>query len=40
MYAVSDPLIKNLLRVARQILNRHLTGVSSLLRELVVDERR
>jgi DNA-binding transcriptional ArsR family regulator len=40
MYAVSDPLIGDLLRVARQILNRHLTGVSSLLRELVVDERR
>jgi DNA-binding transcriptional ArsR family regulator len=39
-YAVSDPMIGDLLRVARQILNRHLVGVSSLLRELVVDERR
>ena len=39
-YAVSDPMIGDLLRVARQILNRHLVGVTSLLRELVVDERR
>ena len=33
-YAVADPLLKDLLLVARQILNRRLAGVQSLLREL------
>jgi len=33
-YAVVDPRLKDLLRIARQILNRRLTGVQSLLREL------
>ena len=33
-YAVTDPLVEDLLRVARQILNRRLAGVQSLLREL------
>lgn len=33
-YAVSDPLVEDLLRVAKQILNRRLAGVQSLLREL------
>jgi ArsR family transcriptional regulator, arsenate/arsenite/antimonite-responsive transcriptional repressor len=40
LYEVADPLIADLLRVAKQILNRHLVGVKSLLRELVVDQRR
>jgi ArsR family transcriptional regulator len=40
MYEVADPMIGDLLRVAKQILNRHLVGVKSLLRELVVDQRR
>ena len=39
MYAVDDPRIGDLLRVAKQILNRRLVGVTSLLRELVVDQR-
>jgi DNA-binding transcriptional ArsR family regulator len=39
-YRVADPMIGDLLRVAKQILNRHLVGVQSLLRELVVDQRR
>jgi DNA-binding transcriptional ArsR family regulator len=33
-YAVTDPLLKDLLQVAKQILNRRLVGVQSLLREL------
>jgi DNA-binding transcriptional ArsR family regulator len=33
-YAVTDPLLKDLLRVAKQILNRRLAGMQSLLREL------
>lgn len=33
-YAVTDPLLKELLLVAKQILNRHLVNVQSLLREL------
>ena len=33
-YVVADPLMKDLLLVARQILNRRLTNVQSLLREL------
>ena len=40
LYEVTDPMIADLLRVAKQILNRHLVGVKSLLRELVVDQRR
>jgi DNA-binding transcriptional ArsR family regulator len=36
-YAVTDPLLKDLLRVAKQILNRRLAGVHSLLRELERD---
>jgi DNA-binding transcriptional ArsR family regulator len=37
-YAVTDPLLKDLLQVAKQILNRRLAGVQSLLRELERDE--
>ena len=33
-YAVTDPLLKELLLVARQILNRRLVNVQALLREL------
>ena len=33
-YAVADPLLEDLLRIAKRILNRRLTGVKSLLREL------
>ncbi|HEY7286459.1 MAG TPA: metalloregulator ArsR/SmtB family transcription factor [Vicinamibacterales bacterium] len=33
-YAVSDPLLKDLLRIARDILNRRLVGVQALLLEL------
>src|SRR3979490_2697481 len=40
MYAVHDPRIGDLLRVARQILNGRLAGVKLLLTELVADERR
>ena len=40
MYAVDDPRMGDLLRVAKQILNRRLAGVKLLLRELVVDQRR
>jgi DNA-binding transcriptional ArsR family regulator len=36
-YGVSDPMLKDLLSVARQILNRRLIGVRSLLRELERD---
>jgi DNA-binding transcriptional ArsR family regulator len=36
-YTVADPLIADLLRVAREILNRHLIGVQGLLRELKSD---
>ena len=36
-YAVADPLLKDLLQVAKQILNRRLMGVRSLLRELERD---
>ena len=38
-YSVADPLLKDLLRVAKQILNRRLVGVQSLLRELERDAR-
>jgi DNA-binding transcriptional ArsR family regulator len=40
LYAAADPMIGDLLRVAKQILNRHLAGVSSLQRELAIDQRR
>ena len=33
-YSVTDPMLKDLLRIAKQILNRRLVGVQSLLREL------
>ena len=33
-YSVADPLLKDLLLVAKEILNRRLVGVESLLREL------
>ena len=36
-YAVADMRLKDLLRVAKQILNRRLVGVHSLLRELKRD---
>lgn len=36
-YAVADARIGSLLKVARQILNRQLTGVQSILRELETD---
>ena len=36
-YVVTDPLLKDLLRTAKQILNRRLVGVRSLLRELERD---
>ncbi len=36
-YAVTDPMLKDLLRIAKQILNRRLVGVRSLLRELERD---
>ena len=34
LYAVTDPMLRELLQVAKRILNRRLTGVQSLLREL------
>ena len=34
LYAVTDPMLRDLLQVARRIRNRRLTGVQSLLREL------
>jgi DNA-binding transcriptional ArsR family regulator len=37
LYVVADTLLKDLLRVAKQILNRRLVGVHSLLRELERD---
>ena len=36
-YAVADPMIGDLLRVAKTLLNRHLVGVNALRRELVLD---
>src|SRR5262245_36135580 len=39
LYATADPRLKDLLRVAKQILNRRLAGVHSLLRELEGDVR-
>ena len=40
VYGVADPELRELLRVARRILNRRLIGVRSLLRELASDEDR
>jgi Predicted transcriptional regulators len=37
-YGVADPEMTELLRVAKQILNRRLVGVQSLLRELVGEQ--
>ena len=37
LYTVAHPLIGNLLQVAKQILNRQLAGVQSMLRELSDD---
>ena len=37
LYAVTDPLMKDLLSVAKQILNRQLVDVQGLLRELERD---
>ena len=37
-YSVTDPLLKELLQVAKQILNRRLAGVRTMLRELARDE--
>jgi DNA-binding transcriptional ArsR family regulator len=39
-YAVIDPMLKDLLQIAKQILNRRLGSVKSLLRELERDESR
>jgi hypothetical protein len=36
---VNDPLMKDLLQIAKQILNRRLSGVQSMLRELGRDVR-
>ena len=36
-YSVTDPMLTDLLRIAKQILNRRLVGVQSLLRELQRD---
>ena len=36
-YAVADPMVGELLRVAKSILNRQLVGVRSLLRKLAVE---
>jgi len=38
-YAVADPLMKNLLKVAKQMLNRRLSGVQTMLRELKGESR-
>jgi len=39
-YTIRDPLIGNLLDVARQIFNNHLVGTQGLLRELQREQRR
>jgi DNA-binding transcriptional ArsR family regulator len=39
-YALRDPLLADLLDVARQIFNNHLVGTRTLLRELQREERR
>ena len=36
-YSIADPLLKDLLTVAKQILNRRLVSVRSMLRELEGD---
>lgn len=36
-YALSDPMLAELLQVAKTILNRHLVGIRSLLRELATE---
>jgi DNA-binding transcriptional ArsR family regulator len=36
-YSVSDPMLGELLQVARNILNRHLVGIRSLLKELATE---
>jgi DNA-binding transcriptional ArsR family regulator len=38
-YAVTDPLLKDLLKAARQILNRRLVDMQTMLRELERDSR-
>jgi ArsR family transcriptional regulator len=38
-YGVADPMLADLLQVAKKILNRRLVGVQSLLRELDVETR-
>ena len=38
-YAVTDPLLKDLLKIAKQILNRRLMDVQTMLRELERDGR-
>ncbi len=38
-YAVADPVLGDLLQVAKRILNRHLVGVQSLLNELAKEQR-
>jgi DNA-binding transcriptional ArsR family regulator len=37
-YTVADPMLGDLLQVAKRILNRQLVGVRSILRELASDE--
>jgi len=39
-YALSDPLVSKLLSVARDILNNHLVGTQTMLRELTRERRR
>lgn len=39
MYALADPMLAELLLVAKKILNRRLVGVQSLLQELDVEPR-
>ena len=38
LYTVDDPLVADVLQVAKRILNRHLVGKQSLLRELKNDQ--
>lgn len=39
-YALRDPLVGDLLKIARQIFNNHLVGTQGLLRELRQERRR
>ena len=39
MYGVADPMLGELLQVAKRILNRQLVGVQSLLRALEVESK-